>query len=63
MKYIARLVSIRFTKSIDNKNILSIINNPTENLQSEGLYVIKFASIELFEVFNVHFMNFDHVKF
>lgn len=63
MKYIARLVSIRFTKSIDNKNILSIINNPTENLQSESLYVIKFASIELFEVFNVHFMNFDHVKF
>ena len=63
MKYIARLVSIRFTKSIDNKNILSIINNPTENLQPESLYVIKFASIELFEVFNVHFMNFDHVKF
>ena len=63
MKYIARLVSMRFTKSIDNKNILSIINNPTENLQSESLYVIKFASIELFEVFNVHFMNFDHVKF
>lgn len=63
MKYIARLVSIRFTKSIDNKNILSIINNPTENLQSESLYVIKFASIELFEVFNVHFMNFNHVKF